>query len=142
MLFDILLTGVETPPPPPLGEASSCDVCILSSLRLTRFLSRLAQPEGIMLYAACLSALSHGDGKTFLRCPAPSSFERVNLSDPLPMDCPFSRLFVKRDNARRRTAVDRVAVRPSSLTHHAAIRATQSSLTDTAPRMERGFPRI
>ncbi|CAE7917849.1 unnamed protein product [Symbiodinium necroappetens] len=33
VLFDILLTGVETPPPP-----------------LTRFLSRLAQPEGIMLY--------------------------------------------------------------------------------------------
>ncbi|CAE7449868.1 unnamed protein product [Symbiodinium natans] len=33
VLFDILLTGVESPPQP-----------------LTRFLSRLAQPEGIMLY--------------------------------------------------------------------------------------------
>lgn len=65
VLFDVLLTGIEVPPQPCCwlhlreavgedGEALSFWWVCLGNLRLTRFLSRLAQPEGIMMYVPWL----------------------------------------------------------------------------------------
>ena len=107
VLFDILMTGIEVPPQPCCwlhlreavgedGEALWCWWVWLGNLRLTRFLSRLAQPEGIMMYVPWLQFSMHCDyafGKrwtmrkkrmttTHHRCPTITSRE-FQKSSPL-----------------------------------------------------------